>query len=276
MRLIDQELLEEVIAVAEQAGEAILEVYQRVAGIEVEVKADNSPVTEADLAAEAIVQPALKTIFPGVPVLSEESEIPPYEQRRLWERYWLVDPLDGTREFIARNDEFTVNIALVQSGVPILGVVHVPVTGVTYAAVSDRGAFKYRAGVKQPIHVRSVAKRVRSGEPLIVAVSRRHGTEENNSILKRIEDSLGKAATCSMGSSLKLCLVAEGEADIYPKLAPTSEWDTAAGQAIVEAAGGQVVDERMKALRYNTKSSLLNPPFYVFGDASVDWAAVLS
>ena len=269
---INKTLLQQVMEIARQAGEAILEVYSRSGDIEVDVKSDDSPVTAADLAAHNIIYPALQGLLADVPVLSEESEVPEYEERALWHRYWIVDPLDGTKEFIRRNGEFTVNIALIEHGVPVLGVVYVPVKGITYAGLQGEGAFKYESGAETLISVRNMADRT---GPVLVVASRSHGAEAVDQMLSKIESELGGVETRNMGSSLKLCLVAEGAADIYPRLAPTCEWDTAAAQAVVEAAGGQVVDTDLRVMRYNTKSDLLNPYFYVIGDISFDWAKLL-
>ena len=254
-----------VLQLAQQAGQAILDVYNR--EFEVEHKADQSPLTEADLASHHTILAGLALLTPDIPVLSEESAALPYETRRAWQRYWLVDPLDGTREFIKRNGEFTVNIALIEDGRPVLGVVHVPVSGVSYVGQVDEGAYKYdEHGIRRPIHVTTARQ-----TPLRVAGSRSHAGDS----LVRFLDQVGDHEIVSMGSSLKLCLVAEGSADIYPRLGPTSEWDTAAAQAVVEAAGGKVTDTDMQPLRYNTKDSLLNPHFLVFGDASIDWSQYL-
>jgi 3'(2'), 5'-bisphosphate nucleotidase len=204
---------------------------------------------------------------PDIPVLSEESASLPYSERSSWNRYWLVDPLDGTREFVKRNGEFTVNIALIEDGVPVLGVVHVPVTGVSYMACRGRGAMKQESG-KTPVAIQA---RALGDGPVMVVGSRSHRGDS----LIRFLDKLGDHEMVGMGSSLKLCLVAEGAADIYPRLGPTSEWDTAAAQCVVEQAGGYVTDTDMQPLRYNTKDSLLNPFFLVFGDDSRDWSQYL-
>ncbi len=269
------QLLSRVVDISRAAGSAILHVYNRGGDLKIENKRDDSPVTQADLAAHGIICPALEGLLEGVPVLSEESEIPAYDVRAGWHRYWIVDPLDGTKEFIKRNGEFTVNIALIERGEPVLGVVYVPVTGVTYAGVKGQGAFKLDRDGKQAIQVRSMRQRGQTGEPVVVVASRRHGTDKVDQLIAELEDELGAVATTNMGSSLKLCLIAEGKADFYPRLAPTSEWDTAAAQAVVEAAGGIVVDTRMDVLRYNTKEELLNPFFYVIADSQFDWAKYL-
>ncbi|UHQ57110.1 3'(2'),5'-bisphosphate nucleotidase CysQ [Microbulbifer sp. YPW16] len=273
-------MLEQVIGICERAGEAILEVYNSSAELEIDTKADDSPVTAADLAAHKVLEPALAGLVEGVPVLSEEQEMPSFDERRSWQRYWIVDPLDGTKEFIRRNGEFTVNVALIEDGEPVLGVVYVPVLNITYAGCRDAGgkgvAFKRTADGEQPIRVRSVRERLDAGQPVELVASRSHGAGAVDKLLERIEGELGKTGLKNMGSSLKLCLVAEGAADLYPRLAPTCEWDTAAAQAVVEAAGGTVVDDRFELLRYNRKDSLLNPFFYVIGDDSFDWRRLLS
>jgi len=253
------------LQLARQAGRAILDIYEQ--DFQVELKADQSPLTAADLASHHTIVAGLAALTPDIPVLSEESASLPYDTRRQWQRYWLVDPLDGTREFVKRNGEFTVNIALIEDGRAVFGVVHVPVSGVSYVGRVGEGAHKYdEHGIRRPIQV--TAKRQ---TPLRVAGSRSHAGDS----LQRFLDKVGEHQIVSMGSSLKLCLVADGSADIYPRLGPTSEWDTAAAQAVVEAAGGQVTDTQMQPLRYNQKDSLLNPHFLVFGDTSVDWSQYL-
>ncbi len=259
-------LLEDMGALAHAAGEQILKVYNR-DDFSVESKQDNSPLTAADLASHHEIVAGLEQLTPAIPVLSEEAASLPYSARSAWARYWLVDPLDGTREFIKRNGEFTVNIALVEDGIAVLGVVYVPVTGVCYSACRGHGAFKQTGtGAPTPIRVR----RLGDG-PVMVVGSRSHRGDSLNSFLEK----LGEHDMVGMGSSLKLCLVAEGAADIYPRLGPTSEWDTAAAQCVVEQAGGFVTSVDMQPLRYNTKDSLLNPFFLVFGDDSRDWSQYL-
>jgi len=259
-------LLDPIVELAQQAGAAILTVYNS-DEFSVEEKDDKSPLTAADMASHHAIVNGLTALTADIPILSEESAKLPYAERSSWQRYWLVDPLDGTREFIKRNGEFTVNIALIDAGVPVLSVVHVPVTGVTYMACQGKGAFKQEAGgPRQAIRVRKLGD-----GPVMVVGSRSHRGESLNNFL----DKLGEHDMVGMGSSLKLCLVAEGAADIYPRLGPTSEWDTAAAQCVVEQAGGFVTDTAMKPLRYNTKDSLLNPFFLVFGDDSRDWSNYL-
>lgn len=272
-RVFMRQLLSNVVALCQQAGQAILEIYQDDGDFEVQAKADDSPLTRADLAAHQILDRGLQQLLPGVPVLSEEGGIPDYSVRRSWSRYWLVDPLDGTKEFIRRNGEFTVNVALIESGQPILGVVYVPVSGVAYTGLKGVGASKIESGKSQAVE----ARRFDSGErALTVVASRRHGNDRADALLKNLEQSMGRVETRNMGSSLKLCLIAEGAADFYPRLAPTCEWDTAAAQAVVEAAGGAVLDDQLQPLIYNRKDSLLNPDFFVVGDPGVDWRSVIA
>ena len=272
-----QNLVDGISDIARHAGEAILEVYDR-ADHEVQTKDDNSPLTAADRAAHHIIVDGLHALAPDIPVLSEESEAPDYDVRRKWSRYFLVDPLDGTKEFINRNGEFTVNIALIEEGAPVLGVVFVPVKNVLYAGwctEDKRTAWVERGGERQPIRTRAVKPRLRDGQTLTVVASRRHGGEALAGLMTVLEQHFSKLDTANMGSSIKLCLVAEGAADFYPRLAPTSEWDTAAAHAVVVAAGGKVVDTRFAALRYNAKEDILNPFFYVIGDPSFPWEDIL-
>lgn len=256
-------LLDDVVAIAREAGECILEVYNR-DDFDVEKKGDDSPLTAADLAAHRTIVAGLKALTPDIPVHSEESEGITWEMRRDWQRYWLVDPLDGTKEFIKRNGEFTVNIALMENGAPVMGVVHVPVLGVTYLGGVDVGAFKEEKGARQSIRVRPLQT------PVVMVASRSHGADKLGALEALINEQLGDVELTNMGSSLKLCLVAEGKADIYPRLAPTSEWDTAAAHAVVTAAGGVVVNTAFETLRYN-KEDILNPFFLVLGDSIEKW-----
>ena len=264
MSVKDTALLDAVIALAIEAGHAIMDIYAQ--DFSVVKKDDLSPLTEADMAAHHIIVAGLEKLTPELPVLSEESAALPFATRATWNRYWLVDPLDGTREFVKRNGEFTVNIALIENHKPVLGVVYVPVTGVCYYARQGQGAYKQdtvNVQPPQPIHARAW-----NGEQLIVAGSQSHRSNDFDIFLANI----GDCQVISIGSSLKSCLVAEGTVHIYPRLGLTSEWDTAAAQCIVEEAGGQLTDTALRPLRYNTKESLLNPSFLVFGDARHDWS----
>jgi 3'(2'), 5'-bisphosphate nucleotidase len=253
-----------VAEIAVAAGRAILDIYRM--DFEVTHKADESPLTQADLASHRLIRDALAALTPHIPLLSEESADIDYGVRAAWPEYWLVDPLDGTKEFVNRNGEFTVNIALIRAHEPILGVVHVPVTGVTYIGLVGTGATRQTTGGEhEPIRVR-----VPCADPVRVVGSRSHA----NPRLQHYLEPLGNYEMVSMGSSLKFCLLAEGKADFYPRLGPTSEWDTAAAHAVVLAAGGQIVTLENRSLQYNLKPSLLNPEFLVFGDSGRDWAAL--
>lgn len=259
-------LLNEARNIAREAGGAIMEVYgTRFATME---KDDRSPVTEADLAAHRIISARLGELAPELPLLSEEGREVTFAERQGWPAYWLVDPLDGTREFVKRNGEFTVNIALILHHQPLLGVVWSPVLERMYSGARNLGAFRETsASSRTPIQV---ARQLPEQTPRVVG-SRSHGNERMQIALQR----LGPHELIPMGSSLKLCLVAEGAADLYPRLGPTSEWDTAAAHAIVTAAGGHVVDLSGRELSYNTKESLLNPEFLVCSGKPLSWLARL-
>jgi len=248
-------LLESVLDIAAAASQAILDIYD--GDIDVELKDDRSPLTQADRAAHAVIVAGLEKLEPALPILSEESAASDIEARRSWPRYWLVDPLDGTKEFIKRNGEFTVNIALIDGHVPVLGVVMAPVTGTAYAGIVGSGAFRQVGGQREAIAVHRPA-----AEPLRVVGSRSHASPDLAALL----ETLGPHEMKPMGSSLKICLVAEGEADLYPRLGPTSEWDTAAAQAVLIAAGGSMIDLSGQPLTYNASESLLNPHFLALGD----------
>ena len=257
-------LLPAVIAISKQAGSAILAVYGQ-DDFNISHKQDASPLTAADLAAHRVIVAGLQQLTPEVPVLSEESAAVAWSERQQWKRYWLVDPLDGTKEFIKRNGEFTVNIALIDNGVPVLGVVYVPVLQWCYSGARSEGAWIERDATMLPIRVSPIV----DGQPqLRVVASRNHRGDELDAWLARVEQQFPQVELVSMGSSLKICLVAEGKADIYPRLALTSEWDTAAAQAVLEAAGGLLVDYDGNEYRYNRKQDLLNPYFYAIGDST--------
>jgi len=260
-------LLTRVRAIAAHAAERILSVYQ--SDFSVIEKQDSSPLTQADLASHAAICEGLSLLEPAYPILSEESAQVPFAERSGWQRYWLVDPLDGTKEFVKRNGEFTVNIALIDGHVPVLGVVHVPVTGSSYFAARGVGCFKLEAGqdAPQPLRVRKI-----DPSRIVVCGSRSHGSE---AIQKFVRHLPGAVEFVSQGSSLKLCLVAEGLADVYPRFGLTSEWDTAAAQCVVEQAGGRVLDLQFEPIGYNAKENILNPYFIVIGDSNYSWRAVV-
>jgi 3'(2'), 5'-bisphosphate nucleotidase len=271
--MLNDNQLDTLLRIAKTAGNAILSVYQRAGDIDVTIKDDNSPLTEADRDAHEIIIAELKEFTPSIPILSEESDGTSVDERLSWSRYWLVDPLDGTKEFIKRNGEFTVNIALINNGAPELGIVHVPVTNISYLGKTGVGAWKVAAtGEADAISIANFA--LNQGQVRVVA-SRSHRGDLLDQLINTMEAELGKAEVVSMGSSLKICLLAEGKADIYPRLAPTSEWDTAAAHAVLAAAGGDIVDTEFQALRYNQKESLLNPHFIAISDISFDWQATL-
>jgi 3'(2'), 5'-bisphosphate nucleotidase len=260
--------LPQLICIARAAGEAIMRIY---AGqIDVEQKSDDSPLTQADLAAHRIIVSGLQQLTPDIPVLSEESAAIPYDVRRQWQRYWLVDPLDGTREFIKRNGEFTVNIALIEGDKAVIGVVYAPAMGLLYYA-DEGGAFKQLDG--HPA-VAIEARALKVGD-ITIAGSRSHADVRLQRFIEAIEKKLSPVRLIPMGSSLKICMVAEGAADLYPRLGLTSEWDTAAAQCILERAGGSLQDTEGRPLSYNRKESLLNPEFFASGATSHDWRQYL-
>jgi len=260
-----EHLLEQIRSIARTAGEAILEVYE--SDFDVETKGDRSPLTEADRVSHRIITERLAALRPALPVLSEEAAEEEHRDRFDWPRYWLVDPLDGTKEFIKRNGEFTVNIALVDGHVPVLGAVLAPALGREYfGGTAAGGAWRAdRGGAGRPIRVAPAG-----AEPLRVVGSRSHA---NVGALEKYLEALGPHVLKPMGSSLKICLVAEGEADVYPRFGPTSEWDTAAAHAVLKGAGGCIIDLDGRPLRYNLKESLLNPQFLAVGDRKRDWLA---
>lgn len=252
-------LLLQIITIAREAGQAIMAIYADPANA-VMTKEDNSPLTQADLAADRVISNGLQALNLGWPILSEESAQTVYADRKNWQRFWLVDPLDGTKEFIKRNGEFTVNIALIDNGQPILGVVYAPVLDVCYSAARGVGAFvKKDIKANQPIRAQTAS----NDQPIKVVASRSHADERTASVLKK----LGEYQCISMGSSLKLCLVAEGAAHFYPRLGPTMEWDTAAAHAVVSEAGGVVQDRQGNELTYN-KPDLHNPEFFVYAKSN--------
>jgi len=258
-------LIDPVVALAEDAGRAILEVYST--DFDVQSKDDESPLTQADLASHRWIEAGLRSLTPDIPIISEEAGLPDFEERGAWKKYWLIDPLDGTKEFVNRNGEFTVNIAFIDNHRPVLGVVHVPVQDKTYVGCEGVGAQR-REGDGAPVAIQVASG---SGSPARVVGSRSHRGASLDAYLEK----LGDYDMVPMGSSLKFCVVAEGGADIYPRLGPTSEWDTAAAQAVVEQAGGSVVTLDGRPMKYNAKADILNPYFLVIGAAGRDWLAPL-
>jgi len=260
-----EELVEPITALAVEAGNTILTVYAT--DFDVESKSDESPLTQADLASHNCIAAGLARLTPDIPIISEEDGLPEFDVRGTWNRYWLIDPLDGTKEFVNRNGEFTVNIALIDDHRPIFGVVHVPVQNKTYIGCEGRGAELRDDGKVTPINVSAT-----SNAPVRIIGSRSHRGTSLDAFLAK----LGDHEMIAMGSSLKFCTVAEGNADIYPRLGLTSEWDTAAAQAVVEQAGGKVLELDGKPLSYNKKADILNPWFVVTGPSDHDWLALLA
>lgn len=246
-----------------RAGDEVLAVYD--SDFHVDVKADQSPVTEADLRAHAVLAKGLQELAPTIAVVSEESAPPPLEVRERWRRFWLVDPLDGTKEFVNRNGDFTVNVALIDQHQPVLGVVGVPVRGHIYVGDGDE-AFCLRAGGRTPLEPRHMAQ-----DAVTVVASRSHRDERLERYLRTLQARFATVHATSVGSSLKFCLLAEGKADFYPRLGPTSQWDTAAAHAVLRAAGGEVCQLDGTALAYRPKHSFLNPEFYAVADPAFPW-----
>jgi len=256
------QLLGPVIDIARRAGTRILEIYES-GEFAVANKADRSPLTQADLRAHQTIVEALHALTPDWPVLSEESARIGFAERAHWLRYWLVDPLDGTREFLSHNGEFTVNIALIEGHEPVLGVVYAPAKRLLYYAIPGAGAF--RALDDEP--ARPIVVKRHAASPIRIVGSRSHRGDSLDGLLSR----LGSHELIAIGSSLKLCMVAEGSADLYPRLGATSEWDTAAAHAVVLAAGGYVTSTAGTTLTYNSRPELLNPHFLVYADRDRPW-----
>lgn len=277
---LSDDVIAQIMTIARHAGTLILEIYNAFDATDIDTKCDGSPVTAADLAAHYYIVDALTALLP-LPIISEEAGVADFSVRRLWQQYWLVDPLDGTKEFIARNGEFTVNIALIENSCPLLGVIHAPVADETYVGVDKSVmasgktvAEKYRGRHKiQDLRSRSLTSRFDAKETLAILISHRHGVVANQTLLKTLEQNWPATLQYqSVGSSLKFCWLAEGRADLYPRYAPTYEWDTAAAQAILVAAGGCVIDvTTLLPLQYNRKESLLNSYFLALGDRTSVW-----
>lgn len=262
------EWLSQVITLVEQAGAATLPHWR--SSVAVTTKSDDSPVTAADLAAHRVLQAGLSAIDPGVPVLSEEAADISHAERAGWTRWWLVDPLDGTKEFIADSEEFTVNVALIDRGRVVFGVVGVPTRGLCYYGGRDLGAWRTTAqGETQAIRVRTEAP-----SRFTLVASRRHSSPAQERLLTGMRELVGDVQLENAGSSLKFCLLAEGSADCYPRLAPTSQWDTAAAQGVLEGAGGEVLDLAGQPLTYEARESYLNP-FFLALPAAAEWRAGL-
>ncbi len=259
-----KELLDGLLILVEQAGKAIIQIYQN--DIQVELKSDNSPLTKADKKAHEIISAGLMKLQPDLPIISEEGAHLPYEIRKNWRTYWLIDPLDGTKEFINRNGEFTVNIALIEDGYPIIGVVGQPVEERIYYAAAELGAFEIGSNQLDPVSISTKAAQ----NTILTLVSKSHLSEELHEEINHQKN----VEMISIGSSLKFCMIANGKADFYPRIGPTSEWDIAAAQCVVEVAGGKVLSFGGERMKYNQKESFTNSDFVVIGDSQYDWGWV--
>lgn len=250
-------MIDKIIEIAINAGNAILEIYKQ--DFTVELKSDDSPLTLADKTANEIIINGLKTINNSIPIISEENKLIDFSERKNWTKCWIVDPLDGTKEFIKKNGEFTVNIALVEYGIPVLGVVHVPAQNITYYAEKNKGSYKFENGNSTQLKIRRLAE---DGVLKIVG-SRSHQTPELLAYVEQQKTKFANVEFVAAGSSLKFCLLAEGKADVYPRLGPTMEWDTCAGQIVATEAGAEVLRfDNNEPLLYN-RENLLNPFFIV-------------
>jgi 3'(2'), 5'-bisphosphate nucleotidase len=262
------DLMQPVIDLVQRAGTVILPYWR--SDVAVQEKADASPVTAADLAAHHVLAQGLAALDPDIPVLSEEACDLALAERASWTRWWLVDPLDGTKEFIAGSEEFTVNVALIEQGRVVFGVVGVPASGRCYYGGAGLGAWRVEPEISpQPLSVRLAPQAA-----FIIVASRRHSSPAQEHLLAGLKSSFGDLHLASVGSSLKFCLLAEGEADCYPRLAPTSQWDTAAAQGVLEGAGGEVLDLQGLTLRYDARESYLNPSFLALPSAAA-WRETL-
>ena len=262
-------LLPSVIEVARSAGQLILEIYEK-KDYEEFTKSDATPVTSADLAAHKLISKKLSALTPDIPVLSEEAADISLEKRVQWDRYWLVDPLDGTQEFIARSGDFATIIALIEHNKPVMGVVYAPVSGVSYYAYSGKGAWKI-PDLNDSIKIKTHRHEL-PNQSIAMAISRR---QDINRITSRMSPAWNYDLVPLGSAALKACLVAEGAVDCYLRLGPTGEWDTAATQCIVEEAGGRILSTQLEPLSYNERETLENPNFIVLGDADLPWAEIL-
>ncbi|GLP95911.1 3'(2'),5'-bisphosphate nucleotidase CysQ [Paraferrimonas sedimenticola] len=264
-----KDLVESAIEIATHAGGLIRDIYQSGSFSKL-TKSDETPVTSADLAAHEYIVNALRQLTPTTPILSEEDANVPLQERGRWSRYWLVDPLDGTQEFIAGSGDFAVNIALIEDNTPVMGVVYAPMTKACYFAVKGQGAFKRLAGETQRIRTNKIDPQQLT--ELRMAVSRRQKTER---LLAHLTPDLEYQLEPMGSAALKSCWIAEGQADCYIRLGPTGEWDTGATQCIVEQAGGQILSLQLEPLSYNQRESLENPDFVVLGEPQLNWEDIL-
>jgi len=252
-KILNEQLISSTVEIAKEAGMAITEIYN--SDFDYQLKKDLSPITAADNLSHNIITERLKTLTPKIPILSEENCNIPYKIRSQWTQYWLVDPLDGTKEFIKKNGDFTVNIALIDNNKTVFGVIHIPVSNETYWGSKGNGSFY----ANENNDVKQIYVSDNHHNPIRLVASRSHPSEILNDLLEKIID----YEIIEVGSSIKFCLIASGQADCYPRFGPTSEWDTAAGEAIVSYAGGRVVNTNGDSMNYNVKEDYLNPNFIV-------------
>jgi len=262
-------LLPSIIDISRAAGQIILDIYEN-KEYEAFTKADLTPVTSADLAAHKFIEEKLSELTPDIPVLSEEAADISLEQRSQWHRYWLVDPLDGTQEFIARSGDFATVIALIENNKPVMGVVYAPISGVTYYAYEGKGAWKIPE-MSESVRIRTLAHEVKH-QTIAIAISRRQNI---NKITNKMSPEWNYDLVPLGSAALKACLVAEGAVDCYLRLGPTGEWDTAATQCIVQEAGGRILTTQLEPLSYNERETLENPNFIVLGDENLPWDDIL-
>lgn len=271
MRPDPAELLDDVKQIAFQAGEAIMAIYKE-GDFDLYQKDDESPVTSADYAANEVLTEGLQKLTPSIPILSEESCEFSFTERKTWQAYWLLDPMDGTQEFVSRSGDFAVNIALVVEGEPVLGVIYWPTQGTWYYAIKQQGAFKQVGQVIEPIQVTKYPRKDFTAADLRLAVSR---VQKSNTVGQYLVDAEQHEKVALGSCSLKSCMIAEGSADFYLRVGPTGEWDTGASHCILREAGGNILDSEFNALSYNQRETLANPDFIVIGDRKVDWKKVI-
>tara|TARA_R110000868_G_scaffold91080_1_gene252631 strand:+ start:11507 stop:12358 length:852 start_codon:yes stop_codon:yes gene_type:complete len=273
LQYLAPDFLPNCLEILKKTGKVILD-YYNFDKFEVTTKQDDSPLTSADIASHKIITSELQKLYPNIPIISEEQKNLPFSDRKNWETFWLIDPIDGTKEFIEKNDEFTVNIALIHNHVPIFGAIHAPALDVLYYGYENQ-SFKVNNFLNTTdIENNKISIKVKKLDinNITIATSRRHNKEKLSHLINQV---FPKAKTIPKGSSLKMCLIAEGIADIYLRLGPTSEWDIGAGQAILNSAGGEIYDITSNILRYNTKDSLLNPELYAIGDTNINWKSYI-
>ena len=264
MNLKNQEVILDILNIAIDAGKEILKIYKK--NFNVDLKADNSPITEADINSNNLIKKRLIEIEKKIPILTEESLVN-WETRRVWKKYWLIDPLDGTKEFVNRNGEFTVNISLIENNLPIFGVIYAPEKSLLYYGIKNNGSYKLIT--QDNINTLTEFKKININKNIASKIkiigSRSHSNKDFHAW---VEKNFSQYELISIGSSLKFCLLAEGTADIYPRLGPTSEWDIAAGHVILEEAGGKLKSFDNTEILYNTKENIINPNFLAYGNVA--------